>query len=130
MRSRVLKLSRLGAVAAVASLPLSACFDQGPEAAPGTFTATVVSPNGAEGAAVLSLFGEGLLGVTAVQGRAFAEVRGDTMRVVVLGDGGALRFGLEVADTTQRPTGVVIEVAGPDDALRASVAGYAVEVSR
>lgn len=107
----------------------TAC-DSGPDPGPGTLTATVVSPNGAEGAAVLSVFGDGLQGVSAVQGRAFGELDGDTLRVVVVGDGGTLRFGLQVADTTRKPTGVVVEVAGPDDELRPSVAGYSVEFVR
>jgi hypothetical protein len=35
-----------------------------------------------------------------------------------------------VADTTQPPTFVLVEVAGPDDALRADLSEYSVEVVR
>ena len=45
---------------------LAACSDEGPVAGAGTLTATLTSPAGAEGAAVLTLFGDGLGAITAV----------------------------------------------------------------
>ena len=110
----------------------AACGDAGPRSGPGILTATVRSPNGAEGAAVVEIFGLGIGDVEALEGRAFSQRRGDTVRVVVVRDDGAgdLRFTLAVADTTQLFTGTVLEVAGPDDALRGAVSAYTVEVRR
>ena len=89
MRSR--SLTRLACAAAF--LTLAACGDAGPESGPGTLTAVLVSPNGDEGAAVIS-------------------------------------FTMALADTTQKPVGLVEQVAGPDDELRATVSGYEVEFRR
>lgn len=124
MRSRTLLLAGL-------SLLASAC-DLGPPAGPGTMTATVVSPNGAEGSALVLVYGPGIRSVGALDGRVFGEQQGDTVRVVVVRDdaGGTLRFSLEVADTTQSFTGVVLDVAGPDDVLRGGASAYAVEIHR
>ena len=108
------------------------CGDAGPRSGPGTLTATVVSPNGDEGAAVVEVFGPGITGVASLDGRAFSERRGDTLRVVVVREhvAGVLRFALSVADTTQLFGGTVLEVAGPDDALRRSVSAYTLTVGR
>ena len=37
---------------------------------------------------------------------------------------------MALADTTQKPVGLVEQVAGPDDELRATVSGYEVEFRR
>jgi hypothetical protein len=108
-----------------------ACGDAGPRSGPGTLTATLTSPNGAEGAAVVEIFGEGIGGVAALDGRIFAERRGDTVRVVIVSEpAGALRFSVEVSDTTRRPGGVVVEVADPTDQIRPTVSGYGLEFRR
>lgn len=116
----------------VAVLLAAACSDEGPVSGPGTMTATLVGPNGAEGAAVLALLGDGLgeispIGTTEVHSRA-----GDSMTRVLLinQSGGELSFQVAVADTTQPPAVVVEQVAGPDDELRPSIEGYSVELSR
>ena len=112
-------------------LPLAvACGDEGPASGPGTLTVQVVSPNGAEGAALVRLIGPGLGQVAPDAGRVFSDIHGDTLNVVVVNEaGGDLRFGLAVADTTRPPQGVLVDVSGPDDAVR-PLAGYAVEVRR
>jgi hypothetical protein len=102
------------------ALAMGACGDEGPVSAPGILTATVVSPNGAEGAALVTLVGVGMGAVgPSDEGRVFAEAHGDTLRVVVVNvAGGALRFTIQVADTTKPPAGTLVEVSGPDDRIR------------
>jgi hypothetical protein len=96
----------------LAALLIGACGDAGPESGPGTLTATVHSPNGAEGSAVVTFFGEGIGDLIPVTGRIFHQRRGDTLRVVLVNDeSGELSFGVSVADTTRPPTGLVLEVA-------------------
>ena len=120
------------AAGVIALLLVGACTGEGPVSAPGTLTATLASPNGAEGAAVIVLAGEG---VTDVQPLGDTEVHsrttGSTTWVVLLSElGGTLAFSLTVPDTTQPPTAVVQEVAGADDALRDVLSGYRVEFGR
>ena len=113
-------------------LVVAACSDEAPVSGPGTLTATLSGPNGAEGAAVLALLGDGVGSVTPV-GATEAYVReGDSqLRVVLVNPaGGALSFRVAVADTTEPPAFVIEEVAGPDDALRPDVGAYSLEFSR
>jgi hypothetical protein len=119
---------RAAAVAGlVLSAVLTACESAGP--APGTMTATVVSPNGAEGAAHLTLFGPGVEGVAQLDARTFSNVKGDTVQVVVVRDQpGQLRFTIQVADTTRPPVAILREVAAGDNALRTGLGGYSVEI--
>jgi hypothetical protein len=113
------------------ALLIGACGDAGPESGPGTLTATVHSPNGAEGSAVVTFFGEGIGELIPVTGRIFQQRRGDTLRVVLVNDeGGELSFGVSVADTTRPPMGLVLEVADADDRLRSITAGYSLEFRR
>lgn len=116
----------------IAASVLAACSDEGPVSGPGTMTATLVGPNGAEGAAVLGLLGDGLGDVSAVGTTEVYARAGDNSTQIVLinQNGGSLTFQIAVADTTQPPAAVVHQVAGPDDALRSSVDGYSVEFSR
>jgi hypothetical protein len=108
-----------------------ACSDAGPVSGPGSLTATLVGPEGADGAAILVLVGEGIgevvaAGATEVQARR----DGNATRVVLVNeDAGALAFRVAVADTTQPPQVVIEQVAGGDDELR-SVDGYVVEFTR
>lgn len=124
-------LRRLAALAAVALL-LAACSDEGPVSGPGTMTATLVGPNGPEGAAIVSLLGDGIGAVSGVGNTAVHARAGDSSLRLILIDqaGGTLAFTVAVADTTQPPAVVVHEVAGPDDELRGSVDGYSVEFAR
>ncbi len=114
----------------------ASCADEGPVSGPGTMTATVVSPNGAEGAAVVVLLGDD---VGAVSATGAAEVYSfeqgfggsSSTRIVLINQGGGeLSFRVAVADTTSPPAFVLEEVAGPDDALRPSLSGYGVEFVR
>lgn len=119
---------KLSAVALL--LALVACED-GPPPGAGLLTVTIESPNAAEGAARLVLVGPGMVRTVEIDGPVATRVRGDTMSVLVMRpDPGVLRFGLEVADTTRKPTGTLVQVAGPDNRLRSALAGYGVEVRR
>ena len=113
----------------LASAYLAGCGDAGPVSAPGILTATVLSPNGAEGAALVTLVGAGIGTIAPREAvRVFSEARGDTVRVVVVNlGGGTLRFSVQVADTTKPPVGTLVEVSGPDDGVR-GLAGYKLEL--
>lgn len=124
-------LPRLPALAAALLLALLPGCDDDPPPGAGTVTVTLVSPEVGEGAARIRLVGPGMGEVTAIEGEVHARVRGDTLSVLVLRpDAGLLRFGLQVADTTRLPRGSVVQVAGPDNQLRAALPGYRVEVAR
>jgi hypothetical protein len=112
----------------VVLLAATACDDPpGPGA--GVLTATLVSPNGAEGAAHVTLYGPGLGTVGALGARTFSHAFADTLNVVlVLDQPGELRFTVAVADTTRRPSAVVVEVAGGDNQLRADPHRYRLEL--
>ena len=100
---------------------------------PGELQALLVSPNGAEGAAVIELAGEGIGTVTAFRGwgRVFAERAGATVRVVVVLDKpGEITFRVAVDDVSDPPTGVVLEIADGSNEIRQSLSGYSVEFAR
>jgi hypothetical protein len=123
-------LVRLVAIVGVAgSSLLVACDSDAPGLTSGVVTATLVSPNGPEGAAHLKLFGEGITEVRTLDARTFSYTLGDTVNVVVVRDQpGDLRFLVALADTTRVPSVSIAEVAGGDDELRPSVQGYRVEM--
>lgn len=116
----------------LAIVALTACADESPVSGPGTMTATLISPNGAEGAALVILVGEGMGDITPIgDTEVFARVGSSSTQIVLINQvGGDLSFQVAVADTTQLPLAVVQEVAGPDDELRSSVTGYSVEFAR
>jgi len=123
-------LRAAGVVACLVSLGLVAGCGDDPVPGPGVLTATVESPNGAEGAALLKLVGDRILKISSVEGRVFSEYHGDTVIVVVVNEaGGELSFGVEVTDTTRRPVATLLEVSGPDDRIR-GLTGYSVDVRR
>lgn len=111
---------------------ITACLDQGPQSGPGTVTGTVTGPNGPEGAARITLIGPGIGSVSPV-GAVQVFVRSipnETEIVLIHPTGGELAFEVAVADTTAPPAIVIQEIAGPDDALRASLEAYSVDFSR
>ena len=110
---------------------LAACGDAGPVSGPGTLTAVLVSPNGDEGAAVISFSSTGVGAIGTVSGEVYSRISGDSVTVVVINEpGGELSFSMTLADTTQKPVGVVEQVAGPNDELRGALSGYDVEFRR
>lgn len=118
--------------ALIAALALTACTDAGPRPGPGTITATLRSPNGDEGAAVLLLAGEGVTRVEPVgDTEVHASTSGDETRVVLINQlGGTLAFEVSVANLRGSLVADLIQVAGPDDALRTDLSGYRVELAR
>ncbi len=110
---------------------LVACTDQSPPG-PGILTATLKSPNGAEGAALVVLMGSGIGEATPLGNtELYTNSNLDELRIVLINQtGGELEFRVEVADTTIKPTAAVEEVAGPDNELRSTIGGYQVEFRR
>jgi hypothetical protein len=103
----------------------SACDSQ---AAPGSLAAMLVSPNGPEGAAYVTLFGPGIT-VSPLGARTFSHAVGDTVHVVLVRDQpGDLSFLINVPDTTQHPAVVIREVAGGDNRLRADASAYRLDI--
>ena len=95
---------------------------------PGTLAARVVGPTPDDGAAHLRLVGSGIGTVTAPGGRVFLGRSGDTLDVVVaLETPGVLELRVALTDTTSLPTAAILEVSGPDDQLRSSTGGSALE---
>ena len=125
-----MRLRLLAAALTVASL--MACGDQGPVSGPGTLSATLISPNGDEGAAVVVLLGDSVGAITPAGATEVYSQEGDSQTRIVLIDqaGGALTFRVAVPDTTVHPAWVIDQVAGPDDQLRTLVDGYALEFRR
>jgi hypothetical protein len=124
-------------MAIAAALALGACADATQShGGAGTWLAKLSSPNGAEGAAVVELVGKGILNVsTAGGGILFQQPHGDTMRVVAMADtsvnhGGTIQFHVKMAEGSAAPAATVLQVAAPNDALRGSLAGYRVDLSR
>ena len=110
---------------------LVACADQSPPG-PGILTATLKSPNGAEGAALVVLMGSGIGEATPLgNNELYTNSNLDELRIVLINQaGGELEFQVEVAATTIKPTATVEAVAGPDNELRSALGGYQLEFRR
>jgi hypothetical protein len=130
MREFALRNTSFALVLALALLE-AGCGDEGPPAPePGTITVSVVSPAGAEGAALIEV-AEPVTQVSAPGGQAFARTEGASTRVAVIRDvAGVLSMILEVPDIHRPPEMLLVQVAGPDDRLRADLTGYRLEVER
>jgi hypothetical protein len=112
-------------------LVAAACVDVGPDSGPGQMTATLLSPHGSEGAAVVVLDGPGVGAIEPVgDTEVYRSDRNGATRLVLINPaGGQLSFWVELADTAAMPTVLIEEVAGPDDELRAGLEAYRVEIS-
>lgn len=114
-------------------LALAAC-DGGtdvPEPAGGEYDAVLQSPNGPEAAAQLELSGAGIEDVrSSTAFLASSPVSGGRRVVIVRQQPGTLEFRVRMAEGQGPPDVRVLEVAAPDDAVRASVSGYRVVFAR
>jgi len=116
------------AVAMTGAALLAACGDTSGPRGPGTLEATLVSPNGPEGAVVLALVGSGIDSITASSPFTYVQHDGGTTRlVIVLADPGTVAFEVWVDDVSDPPSVTVVEVADGNNELRSSVTGYRVD---
>jgi hypothetical protein len=127
------RLPRLLLIASVVALVR--CSPDGPieprGAAPGALTLVLRSPNGAEGAALLDIAGTYVTGVGADGSAVYSHPDGDRLRIAIArAQPGELRAIVALSDTTRPLDARVVQVAGPTNALRGSLAGYTVEVRR
>jgi hypothetical protein len=114
----------------LAAVALGACEDDLPGPEPGTLTLVITSPNGPEGAALVHLdqpveWTAG--GILSVYER---EAGGGVYLALVRVVAGQLQVELEVADLRDPPAVELLQVAGPDDELRADLGLYTVELRR
>jgi hypothetical protein len=113
---------------------LASCNDNptsGDVQQPGVMAATLVSPNGAEGSALLEVGSGTVLDVTPMESyvRVY-RVAANPVRVVVLRlEPGDIAFRLTTDDVNRPPELRVVDVGGPDNQLRPSLAGYSVSVT-
>ena len=116
------------AVIAALLVALGGCGrDAGPDLQPGVLTAALVSPNGPEGAALISLVGSGIGTVDAPAGRVFQFSQGDTTRVLLILDvPGDVIFRVSVPNLRDPPAATVTQVADGENRLRQDVSTYRV----
>ena len=101
----------------------------------GSFSLTLATPNTDDAALFFELRGPGITAIHATNAAAhlFADSTGTTIRGAIIGPvrvGALVRF--DVPDTTKLAgyTALLLDVAGPDNALRESLTGYALRVER
>jgi len=98
-------------------------------AGPGTMTATLDSPNGVEGGALIHLIGAGASSVTAPTGDLWTNQTGDTVKVLLLRETpGDLVLGFNLPDTTQLPQVRILQVTDGANQLRSSLSGYSLRI--
>jgi len=113
---------------------LASCNDNptsGDVQQPGEMTATLISPNGAEGSALLEVSSGTVLGVAPVESYVHVyRVAANPVRIVVLRlQPGDIAFRLTTGDVNRPPELRIVDVGGPDDQLRPSLSGYSVQVT-
>ena len=115
---------------AIASLILASCDRSTDPGGAGTLNVSLVSPNGAEGAAILDVAGEVESVSSTGDTRVFSADSPAGKRVVIVrGTAGSLSVRLRVPDVSRPPQVTVVEVADGDDRVRVSLAGYHVELN-
>lgn len=100
-----------------------------PQPVPGNMVAVLVSPNGAEGAAVFETTSDAISDVTVDAGDVFfGTLTGTTRIIVVLDPPGEIRFTIAVDDVNQPPSLHLIEVADGDNVTRAGLRDYSIQL--
>lgn len=108
-------------------LTAAACDSDGADPRARTVT---ITPQIDNGAAVVLLVGAPISTVTSGEADVFVSTSGDTTRVVLLREvPGPLRFDVLLEDATLDPVGTVLQVSDGENALRADVNTYRVEVN-
>ncbi len=122
-----MKLSFFASLA-VATIALIGCDGSTPPDGPGTVTAALVSPNGAEGAAVVDVAGavENISGSSDVAVYTTPSPVG-TRVILVRATPGNLEMSFRTQDISRPPNLAVVEVADANDAIRSSLTGYRME---
>ena len=116
---------RLFAAALLLTSLLEACND-GSSPKPSGAAGHIVSPNGAEGAAVIEFAGV-VSSINVSGGVGYLSSTGGVTRVaLILEQPGTIRFSLPGVALGAGPAATVIEVAEGNNHPRAAVAGYAV----
>jgi hypothetical protein len=119
---------------AILLVTLPGCNDLGPSGPEGrgSINVDLMSPNGAEGAAVFELTGGTGLGVvSSFGGEVYYEHNygtGITRVVVVMDVPGNVQFKVRTSNVGDLPSATVLQVADGNDQLRSSLDGYEVEV--
>lgn len=102
-----------------------------PPPVPGMRTLVVRSPFGAEGAALLDIAAAAVTAVTASGSDVHTAVEGSRLRILIVRMvPGELAATIAVTDTAQALEARLLQVAGPMNELRASLATYVLEVRR
>jgi hypothetical protein len=113
---------------ALVTLGVAACDGSTDPGGPGTLTASIISPNGSEGAAILEVAGPVDTVTATSDSRVFSSVTPTGRRVIVVrGNPGNLSVKIRVPDVSRPPQVSIIEIADGDDRIRASLNGYRVE---
>lgn len=115
--------------ACVAALLIAAgaCADAGPDPEAGVLSASLVSPNGSEGAVLINLVGSGIGTIEASAGRVFQFAQGDTTRALfILDSPGVVAFRVAVPNIHEPPLATVTQVSDGDNGLRPDASAYRV----
>ncbi len=127
--SRLTRTAIRNATVGLSALLLWSCGSESPvPLGPGEVRGVLVSPHGAEAAAVISLSGTGISDVQAERGSLFQQTDGSLTRVVlILDEPGEMSFTVRVTERSEPPAANVLEVADEDNKLRDRLPLYRVE---
>lgn len=129
----VLRALPRAALATALAVALSSCFDDPAGSNFGTLTemtATVQSPNGDEGSAVLEVASGTVVAVASPGGlvQVFGIPASPPRIVVLRAEPGPISIRLVAEDPSRPPTLRVVQVGAPDNTLRADLSGYSVQL--
>jgi hypothetical protein len=126
----------IAAIAAVTLVGLADCKSNTSPPTPGTVTVSFHSPNTDDGAALFTLTGPGIQDAQAASSTYkvyWRVVSATEVRFLVVGDltnGVVATMTIDDLNKVKEYAGTFIEVASRTDAVRASVSGYSLSISR